>query len=75
MNPLSTFAEFFQGGGPFMYVILLTGVLILGLAFERFWVIGKASSIKSDKLTGDMLRMVEQSDFSGAANLDRKSVV
>jgi len=58
MNPLSTFAEFFQGGGPFMYVILLTGVLILGLAFERFWVIGKASSIKSDKLTGDMLRKI-----------------
>ena len=72
MNPLSTFAEFFQGGGPFMYVILLTGVLILGLALERFWVIGKASSVKSDKLASDVLRQVEQGDFNGAANLCKK---
>ena len=72
MNPLSTFADFFQGGGPFMYVILLTGVLILGLALERFWSIGKASSVNSDKLSTDLLRMVEQADFSGAANLCKK---
>lgn len=72
MNPLSTFADFFQNGGPFMYVILLTGVLILGLALERFWVIGKASMVKGEKLTGDVLRLVGQNDFQGAADLCRK---
>ena len=35
MNPLATFSNFFQGGGPFMYVILITGVTILALALER----------------------------------------
>jgi len=72
MNPLSTFAEFFQSGGPFMYIILLTGVLILGLALERFWVIGKAAAIKSDKLTADVLRLVGAGDFAGAADLCKK---
>ncbi len=72
MNPLSTFAEFFQNGGPFMYIILFTGVLILGLALERFWVIGRAASIKGDKLTADVLRLVGMGDFSGAADLCRK---
>jgi biopolymer transport protein ExbB/TolQ len=66
------FAEFFQNGGPFMYIILLTGVLILGLALERFWVIGKAASVRGDKLTADVLRLVNLGDFSGAAELCRK---
>ncbi len=72
MNPLSTFANFFQNGGPFMYVILLTGVMILGLALERFWVIGKAASVKGDKLSGDVLRLIGLNDISGAADLCRK---
>jgi len=72
MNPLSTFADFFQGGGPFMYVILLTGVLILGLALERFWVIGNAASVKGDKLISDVLRLVGKGDTAGAVDLCRK---
>ncbi len=72
MNPLSTFAEFFLSGGPFMYVILLTGVLILGLALERFWVIGKASSVKGGKLTADVLRLVKMGDYNGASELCRQ---
>lgn len=72
MNPLSIFANFFQNGGPFMYVILLTGVLILGLALERFWVIGKAAAVKGDKLTGDVLRLVNQGNTPAAAELCKK---
>lgn len=72
MNPLSTFADFFQNGGPFMYVILLTGVLILGLALERFWVIGRASAVRGGKLTDDLLRLVSLGDVAGAAELCRK---
>ncbi|MCP4573437.1 MAG: MotA/TolQ/ExbB proton channel family protein [bacterium] len=72
MNPLSIFSNFFQNGGPFMYVILLTGVLILGLALERFWVIGKAAAVKGDKLTGDVLRLVGQGDSAAAVELCKK---
>ncbi|MCB1185278.1 MotA/TolQ/ExbB proton channel family protein [bacterium] len=72
MNPLSTFAEFFRTGGPFMYVILLTGVLILGLALERFWVIGRAASVRGGRLTADVLRLVGNGDLAGAADLCRK---
>jgi biopolymer transport protein ExbB/TolQ len=72
MNPLATFANFFQNGGPFMYVILVTGLAILALAAERFWVIGRASSFNSGKLTRDIMRHVQKGDTGSALTLCRK---
>ena len=72
MELFSKFAGFFQNGGPFMLVILSTGVLVLGLSLERLWVIGRAASINSGKLTKDLLRMVGKGEISTAANLAKK---
>jgi biopolymer transport protein ExbB len=72
MNSLSIFADFFKNGGPFMYVILITAVTILALAAERFWVIGRAASFNSGKLTRDLLQRVSRGEISSAADLCRK---
>ncbi len=69
MNPLAQFgavATFFKSGGPFMYVILSTGLLILALSFERFWVIQRAAALNSNKLSRDLLRMVGRGDRKAA---------
>ena len=55
MNALSTVATFFKQGGPFMYIILATGVAILAIALERLWVIGTAASLDGGKLAKDEL--------------------
>lgn len=72
MNTLSIFAGFFKNGGPFMFVILITAVVILAVALERFWVIGRAASFNSGKLTRDILQRVSRGDVTGAADLTRK---
>jgi len=72
MNPLAAFASFFKSGGPFMYVILATGVVILGLIAERFWVIGRAASINSGKFVRDVVQRVAKGDSMGAADLCRR---
>jgi biopolymer transport protein ExbB/TolQ len=69
---LSSFAAFYRDGGPFMHLILLTGVAILALAAERFWVIGRAASINSGKLVRDALARVGKGDTAAAADLCRK---
>ncbi len=75
MNPLAQFgavATFFKSGGPFMYVILGTGLMILALSFERFWVIQRAAALNSNKLSRDLLRMVGRGDRKAAVNLCEK---
>lgn len=72
MNPLATFASFFKNGGPFMFVILGTGVAILALAAERFWVIGRAARINSGKLTRDIMQRVTKGDVAAATTLCKK---
>jgi len=72
MNVLATFASFFKTGGPFMYVILGTGITIMALTLERFWVIGRASSFNSGKLTRDLLAKISKGDTSSAASLTQK---
>ena len=72
MNSLAIFADFFKNGGPFMYVILLTAVTIIALAAERFWVIGRAASFNSGKLTRDLVQRVAKGDVSGAMDLSRR---
>ena len=69
MNSLAIFADFFKNGGPFMYVILLTGVAIVALAAERFWVIGRASSLNTGRLTRDILQKVTRGDIPAAKDL------
>ena len=72
MNPISTFADFFRNGGPFMYVILGTGVAILAVAAERFFVIGRAASVNSGKFMRDVTQRVAKGDMTGAADLCRR---
>jgi len=72
MNPLAIFSNFFQNGGPFMYVILGTGLAILALSAERFWVIGRAASVNSGRLTRDLVARLSKGDVTGAADLARK---
>lgn len=72
MNALSSFASFFQGGGPFMVVILGTGVLILAISLERFWVISRASAWNAGKLSRDLTDRVTRGDLRGAADLAAK---
>jgi biopolymer transport protein ExbB len=72
MNPLAAFASFFKSGGPFMYVILLTGVAILALAAERFWVITRAARVNNGKLVRDVLQRIARGDVGAAADLCRK---
>ena len=68
MDYLTTFSGFFKNGGPFRYIILATGLTILALAAERFWVIGRAASFNSGKFTRDLMSRVRNGDTSGAAD-------
>lgn len=72
MEVFSKFAGFFQNGGPFMFVILITGVVIFAVTLERLWVIGRAASVNSGKLTKDLLRMVSKGDYDKAVALAKK---
>jgi biopolymer transport protein ExbB len=72
MSALSWFASFFTGGGPFMFIILGTGLLILALALERFWVIGRASAWNAGKLTKDLTDRIHRGDLRGAADISSK---
>jgi len=69
---LSSFAAFYRDGGPFMHLILLTGVAILALTAERFWVIGRAASINSGKLVRDAVARVGKGDTPAATDLCRR---
>jgi biopolymer transport protein ExbB/TolQ len=72
MNPLATFAHFFKTGGPFMYAVLIAALTIVALVAERFWVIARAGSINTDKLTRDVLSRVAKGDTAAAADLCRR---
>lgn len=72
MNPVADFAAFFKNGGPFMYAILATGLLVLALTLERFWVIQRAAQLNSAKLGKDLLRLVRGGDKRGAVALCQK---
>lgn len=66
MSALSSFAKFFQEGGPFMYPILAVGVVILATSLERFFVISRASSWNSKKLAHDLAERIRKGDRAGA---------
>jgi biopolymer transport protein ExbB len=72
MDVLSTVSTYFKTGGPFMYIILATGVLILAIALERMWVIGRASSLNSKKFGDDLERLVADGQIDNAVNLCRR---
>jgi biopolymer transport protein ExbB/TolQ len=71
MNPLSAFADFFTGGGPFMYVILAVGLLCLALTAERFWVISRAARINAGRFSDDLMRCLKNNDLARAVELAR----
>lgn len=72
MGAWSSIASFFNGGGPFMFVILGTAVLILSIVLERIWVIGRASAIDSQRFVKDLLQQVQKGDADAAAGLCKK---
>ncbi len=72
MNPVATFAAFFKNGGPFMIVILITGLLVFALSLERLWVIQRAAQLNSTKMSRDLLRLVRRGDKGGAVALCQK---
>ncbi len=69
MSSLSQFSAFFTGGGPFMFIILAIGMMILAMALERFWVIGRASAWNGTKLTKDLVERVRRGDVKGATEV------
>ena len=72
MSAFSQFATFFQGGGPFMFVILAVAVVGTAMALERFWVIGRASAWNGDKLARDLAARASKGDVKGALDTARK---
>ena len=72
MDVMSTLSAYFKAGGPFMFIILGTGVLILSIIVERSWVIGRASALNSRKFAKDLEAMVGQGDLAAAVELSRK---
>ena len=72
MHVFSAVSTYFKTGGPFMYIILATGVLILAIALERMWVIGRASSLNSKKFGNDLERLVGSGELNKAIGLCRR---
>ncbi len=72
MDVFAMFATFFQGGGPFMFVILGIGVVITAIALERLWVIGRASLLNAKKLREDVIFNVKQGNAPAAAAICEK---
>ncbi len=71
MDLFATIAGFFRGGGPFMYVILGVGVLMVAIVVERFLVIGRASRINTSRFVADLQACLEKGDVARARELCR----
>ncbi len=72
MEALSRLAAFFESGGPFMFVIGGTALLILAIVLERLWVIGRAGGLNVGRFTGDVVKHLAKGDVSAAADLCQK---
>lgn len=72
MDIVSAISSYFKGGGPFMFIILGVGVVILALVLERLWIIGRASSLNGSKFGRDIERMVGEGNLQQASQLCRK---
>jgi len=72
MDVLSAVSTYFKTGGPFMFIILAAGVMILAIAVERLWVIGRAAALDSSKFAGDLETLVGRGDHHGALELAGK---
>lgn len=72
MESLSRLAAFFESGGPFMFVIGGTALLILAIVLERLWVIGRAGGMNVGRFTGDVVKHLAKGDVSGAVELCQK---
>jgi len=69
MHLLSAVSTYFKTGGPFMFIILGTAVIILAVLLERMWVIARASSLNAGKFSQDLERLVAKGDLKGAMAL------
>jgi biopolymer transport protein ExbB/TolQ len=73
MDAVSSVAAFFKSGGPFMYVILATAVVILAVVVERTIVLARFSALNAGKLADDLVRNAQKGDFAAALNLVKGS--
>jgi biopolymer transport protein ExbB/TolQ len=55
-----------------MYFILAVGVVILAFVAERFWVIGRAAAVNTEKLSHDLVSKIAKGDLSAAADICRR---
>jgi len=69
MDVVSTVATFFKSGGPFMYIILGTAVIILAVAIERMIVLASVSSLNAGRLADDLVKHAQKGDLAGAMKL------
>ena len=72
MDGFSTVARFFQDGGFFMYLILLTTSIGLAIAVERFIYLNKASA-GSRKLWNSITPLVPRGNIDQAINVANES--
>lgn len=72
MEFFSSIAGFFRGGGPFMFVILGTGVVMIAIIAERFFVITRASTLDNKKFMKDVVKSLGTGDVSNAMNLCKR---
>jgi biopolymer transport protein ExbB/TolQ len=72
MDALSTLSTYFKAGGPFMFIILTVGVLMLAIILERMWVIGRASTLNGRRFAADLEAHVSNGDVNAAVELARK---
>lgn len=55
-----------------MFIILATGVVMVAIIAERFWVIGRAGSLNSGRFVKDVVKQLSAGDLNGAMTLCRK---
>jgi biopolymer transport protein ExbB/TolQ len=72
MDIVSAVSGYFKTGGPFMFIILGTAVIILAILMERFWVILRVSALNSGRFGTDLERMVSRGELNGAVTLCRR---
>ncbi len=72
MGVYSFVSDFFRQGGPFMYIILATAVLIVAISIERILVISRASRLNGVRFLDDLLNHISAGKLDNADLLCKK---
>ena len=73
MNVLSGIATYFKEGGPFMYLILASGVVVAAIVVERMIVIGAAATFNGRRMAEDLVQRIGRNDLAGARKIAASS--